>query len=279
MCEVATNQHTGGPVGVTRILALVGEKGSGKGEFVTYAAETFFKAEEPLAVTWKRTTRNIPREICRILYVREEPEFLQKLPLGLQIVFDFVPPLKVFDRKSDIQEVSWEDAIARQQWPAKRLAHIRFSDPLREITDLMGMPHDTRYLQRLPQMLQIIFGSNVLSRAVVSRARDCRADKVILDGVRWPHDETAVRFLRDSQLIYITAKMEIRYARRKNRGENVEEHDMPFEEFLRQEQEQSEVYIPFIGSRVDGKNRIDNNGALEEFYKEARRVLEASCRE
>jgi len=263
-------------------LGFVGLKRSGKGTAVQALSE-LLGFNSPPAVKWQNTILDINREICRRLYMPEEPEFLEKLPLGLKLVFGldvFANPRISLEMEQNtpliIQNPTREKIIQAQNWQEQKLGCIRYSDILREISDMLLVSHKTKNLQRLSPQLQVIFGPNVLAEAVLKRALDYPADIISFDGLRWPQDKTVFRETFNGLnipnfLIYIYADQKKRYEWAKNRGENTDEQNMTFHEFQAQEREQTELYIPILGEYADFK--IVNDSDDKEAFKEKIKTL------
>lgn len=147
-----------------------------------------------------------------------------------------------------------------------RIAHVRFSDVLLETLKLWGIENSRPNLQKLSPAMVRAFGEGVLTRVVKKRIENLDVDIVILDGVRWFSDLEMLRQLPDNILIYITADAKKRHQRSQARKEKVGEENTTFEQFMKEEQAETEKYIPKIGARADYK--ITNNGNLEKLRQE-----------
>lgn len=150
---------------------------------------------------------------------------------------------------------------------------VRFSDVLNDILTTLHISASRENLQKLVLNLKNAFGPDILTNAVYRRILNEQSDIVILDGIRWPTDEQMLRKLPNNVLVYITADVQIRYERTKMRGEKADEDKTTFEQFLKEEQVETELFIPQIGSRADIK--IDNNGSLNKYKKQ----VEKFCRQ
>ncbi len=160
---------------------------------------------------------------------------------------------------------TFKDLLA-EMVPDKKIAHVRFSDVLAETLKLWGIPASRESLQKLSPAMVQAYGEGVLTRAVRKRVEDLDADIVILDGVRWLSDEEMLRQLPDNLLVYITADAKTRYERTKSRKEKTGEENTTLEQFMKEEQAETEKSIPLIGARADYK--IINSGSLEELRTE-----------
>ncbi len=147
--------------------------------------------------------------------------------------------------------------------PNKKIAHIRFSDLLKETLEDWSLPQTRENLQKLAVVLNTGFGEGTLSHAICERVKNTQAEIIVIDGVRWDSDVELVRTFDKNFLIYITADLETRFERLKKRGEKQDEETTSFEQFKKEEQAPNEILISQIGSKADFK--LENNGSFEEL--------------
>ena len=147
--------------------------------------------------------------------------------------------------------------------PDKTFSVVRFSDTLREMLDVLFIPHTRKNLQDIAIITNKRFGEGTVTRAVKRKLEKETADIVILDGVRWLTDAEMLRTIKDSILVYITANPQERFERLLKRGDKEGESDMSFEQFEHEEQKHTELFIGQIGQTADFK--IDNNGSFDEL--------------
>lgn len=153
--------------------------------------------------------------------------------------------------------------LLKEVVPDKKIAHIRFSDILRETLVAWDLPTTRENLQKIAVVMKNGFGPGTLSHAVYQKVSSFNADIVLLDGVRWESDEQLIRKFDKNLMIYITADLMLRYERLKIRKEKADEEDTSFEQFMREEKAENELLIPIIGKRANIK--IENNSSLVEF--------------
>lgn len=162
---------------------------------------------------------------------------------------------------------SGKDTFAKylQEISDKSVAHIRFSDLLKQTLKLWDLPLTRANLQKLAQVLED-FGAGTVAHGLEKQIQNAEAEIIILDGIRWKPDVELLKKFPEHKLVYITADPKLRFERLKSRGEKDGEADMTYEQFLKEEKAPNELLIPEIGSEADFK--VENNGSLEEF-KEA----------
>jgi dephospho-CoA kinase len=147
----------------------------------------------------------------------------------------------------------------------KKIAHIRFSDLLKETLKLWDIELTRANLQKLAQLLED-FGPGTIAHGLEKQIQKTEAEIIILDGIRWKPDIELLKKFPNHKLVYITANPKFRFERLKSRGEKVGESEMSYEQFLKEETAPNEVLIAEIGADADLK--IVNNGSIEEFDQE-----------
>src|SRR3989344_234713 len=155
---------------------------------------------------------------------------------------------------------SGKDTFAKylQEISEKSVAHIRFSDLLKQTLRLWDLPITRANLQKLAQVLED-FGEGTVAHGLEKQIQSTEADIIILDGIRWKPDVELLNKFFNHKLIYITADPKLRFERLKNRGEKDGEAEMSYEQFLEEEKAPNELLIADIGSKADMK--IENNGS------------------
>lgn len=148
----------------------------------------------------------------------------------------------------------------------KKINHIRSGDVLLETLKLWAIAANRENFQKLAVAMDQSFGVGTLTNAVHKRIINEPADIVVFDGVRWETDSQMVRRFPKNFIVYITADIHIRYERTKGRKEKTDEGETSFEQFLREEQAQTEAFIPRIAATAD--IRIENNKSFTELREE-----------
>lgn len=150
------------------------------------------------------------------------------------------------------------------------IAHVKFSDLLKETLDLWSLPHTRENLQDLAVIMDQHFGEGTLANAIYERIKKLDADIVLIDGVRWDADIILLNRFKNHYLIYITADLQTRFERIQKRTEKVGE-GKSFEQFMKEEGKANEVDIPKLGKIADFK--IENDGKLAEFKQKVSKIV------
>lgn len=148
---------------------------------------------------------------------------------------------------------------------------VRFSDPLRQTLDLFGVPQSRENMQALSTFLRQTYDEEAIAKAIFKLATTSPAPVSIIDGVRRFADIKIFADLDNFYLIYIDTKQKTRYERMVARKENPGEAEMAFAEFQKKDNAESEQQIE--GLKKDADFVIDNNGNLEELYKQLEEIL------
>lgn len=158
--------------------------------------------------------------------------------------------------------------ILKELIPQAVIKQVRSGEILAETLDLWNIPTTRENLQNLFAMMDKTFGTGALSRAMGLRIEKTSEDIVIFDGVRRETDFRAIRQFKNNILVYIVANPALRFQRIKERNEKVGESEITFEQFLKQDEAESEREIYSIGNRANF--RINNNDSLENFREEVK---------
>lgn len=148
----------------------------------------------------------------------------------------------------------------------------RYSQPVREICALLGMPDTRENLQELGQHLRKVFGPAILESEIIRRCEMEPSPVAVADGGREPGDFGQMVLRPGFAAVYLDAPKEVRKARLMARGENAGEAGMSEGEFERAENHRNELAIRETVEwlRAEHPNRlhvIDNSGAWTETEK------------
>lgn len=154
-------------------------------------------------------------------------------------------------------------SILQAALPQLKIELFKSSDPLFATLNSWSLPATRENLIKLSVSMNQTFGDGTLTNVVMKQIEGSDADVAIFDGMRWQSDFAAVRAVPGSVIVYVTADPKIRYQRSKTRREKVGEDEATYEQFLAEEQAQTEALVPQLGQQADFK--IVNNGNLEEL--------------
>lgn len=142
-------------------------------------------------------------------------------------------------------------------------SYHRFSSMLRDVARRLYLPESRDVLITISEVVREKFGEGTLANVM---ARDVEYDTrplVIVDGARRMADVEHLSKLPGYHLIYLTASLETRYERVKNRGEKVDEKNLSWEQFKKDNERSTEISIREVATYAE-KN-LNNDGTREEL--------------
>lgn len=150
---------------------------------------------------------------------------------------------------------------------ADKVSSVVFSDALKDTLLLWGAELKRDNFHALAEYLNTPKSPVNLSDIVKHRIINSPTQIVAADGMRWLEDEKMIRSFEHNLVVYVTASIEARYARLKQRQEKKGENMMSFEDFVyQQEHVINERWIAEIGARADVT--ITNESDLESLRKQ-----------
>lgn len=141
---------------------------------------------------------------------------------------------------------------------------FRFSQPLTDVLHRLDKENSRQNLVAIGEKLREIFGNDILGQILLTDLQRSTAKYNVIDGLRYIEEYELLKTLPDFRLVYITAPIEVRYARTKGRSEKTDEAGMSLDTFKQKENDSTERGIVDLASLADVT--IQNGGSLEEFY-------------
>ncbi len=141
---------------------------------------------------------------------------------------------------------------------------LRFSQPLSDILLRLHQANTRQELVALGTYVRQRFGDDILAQVVAEDAARLTGI-VVVDGMRYPAEYQIFSQLRNFHLLNITAPVELRFDRTKQRSEKADEHNMTFEEFTAREQDVTEQGIRAVQAKAEFT--IHNTGTFDELYQ------------
>jgi dephospho-CoA kinase len=170
------------------------------------------------------------------------------------------------------QIASGKDVIKKYLEKKYGAKSVKFSQILRDVLFRLNIPIERTTMQDLSTLLRQSFGEDLFAKIIAEDAKKLDSDIVVVDGARRLADITEVKKLEGFVLIRVDAEPEIRYQRNKIRNENIGDAEKTFEDFLNDHKKESEDEIPLVMESATEK--IDNNGSLDDLYKQVEDLIE-----
>jgi len=149
----------------------------------------------------------------------------------------------------------------------------RFSTMLRDILDRLYLPQSRENMQKISTNLRLIFEEDLLARVMSDDVKKDSNDLVVIDGVRRVADIKYLREIPHFKLIYVEADIEKRYERIHGRGENADDLNKTFEQFKKDQEDESESQIKELKGVTDFL--INNNGSFDDLYKQIDEIVKS----
>ena len=146
---------------------------------------------------------------------------------------------------------------------------FRFSQPLSEVLGIFFNDIKKEDQQWLGTVLRERFGNNILGEAIRKKVNSINSGIVILNGVRAREEFLMIKEM-GGNLIYVTADSKLRWERLQDREEKKDDKSS-FEDFLKREQAQTEMFIKELGENSD--HRLENNGTKEEYHAKIKELI------
>jgi dephospho-CoA kinase len=146
---------------------------------------------------------------------------------------------------------------------------FKFSDSLSEVLRIFFNDVSREDQQWLAINLRERFGKDILAKAMKKKIDNISEGLIVLNGIRYTEEFDMIKEA-GGNIIYITADSKTRWQRVQARGEKKDDN-APYEKFLELNKAATEILIPEIGRKADHK--IDNNGSLDDFYKQIDNVF------
>lgn len=147
----------------------------------------------------------------------------------------------------------------------------RFSTIIRNVCDNLGLDLTRENLQNLSTILRANLGQDVFAKAI---AKDVKADNsriVCIDGIRLMQDIEHLKKLDNFHLIEVIAVERLRFDRLRSRRQNKDDADKTFEQFQKDQQQESDREIPMVAAYAE--KFIYNNGAFGELENRIEALL------
>jgi len=147
----------------------------------------------------------------------------------------------------------------------------RYSTALRDVLKRLYLPETRDNMQRLSTSLRETLGQDLISKIIAEDVSRDAGQIVAVEGIRRFSDITYLEKNPGFNLTYITADPKIRWERLVNRGENPDDAHKTFEQFLEDEQKESDHGIKEVGQTA--KLIIRNDGNFEELKKQIDQLI------
>lgn len=149
----------------------------------------------------------------------------------------------------------------------------RYSTILRDVLSRLYLEINRVNMQDLSTALREKFGEDLLAKVITEDVKKDPNKLIVVDGVRRMND---IKYLINEKgffLTKVTAKPETRYKRITSRGENVDDTQKTYAEFLADETKEADAGIPTVMAKA--RREINNDGNLDDLYKQTDNLIKS----
>jgi dephospho-CoA kinase len=148
---------------------------------------------------------------------------------------------------------------------------FRFSTVFRDVLDRLYIPQSRDNMQKLSLALRQIFGQDLLAETMAKDIAKTKENILVIDGIRRLEDLKYLRKLSNFKVVSLEMAEKLRYARLVSRGENANDKNKTWEQFLKDQQGETELTITEVMKQADVV--IDNNGSLEDLSQQLDKLV------
>lgn len=149
---------------------------------------------------------------------------------------------------------------------------LRYSTMLRDILNRLYLAPERDKLIKLSESIRETFGDDVMAKVMAEDAVKSSASIVVIEGIRRLPDIDYPFFKKDFVLVAIDADAKTRYARLIKRGENTDDNQKTFEQFLADQERSTEKTIAEV--LVHATEHVDNNGSEKKLHTQLDALIE-----
>lgn len=140
----------------------------------------------------------------------------------------------------------------------------RFSKMLKDVAERLYIPVSRDVLIRISEIFRKNFGEDIMARVIAKDVESDPHEIVVVDGARRLADIEHLSKLQGFHLLYITASLETRFYRIKNRGEKTDEQNLSFEQFKKDNERSTELSIKDVAEKSE--HTIINDQDVNALY-------------
>ena len=147
----------------------------------------------------------------------------------------------------------------------------RFSTMLRDVAHRMHLEESRENLQKLSTAFRQYFSDDILAEVIYHDVAEDDGALVVIDGIRRHPDIKYMSTLPEFKLVYIETSVENRYKRIVERGENADDKSKTFEEFKKDQSQETEKDI--VGLKAKADFIITNDASLDDLYPQIDKII------
>lgn len=146
-----------------------------------------------------------------------------------------------------------------------------FTTMLKDVVERFYLEFNRDNLIKISEFIRGVFGEDTMASTMAKDAEKSPAEIIAIGNARRMVDIKYLSQMDGFVLIEIFADIKTRYERSVKRGEKTSDATQTFEEFVAVHDRSTERTIPEVASHAS--ERIDNNGTMEELYKQLDEII------
>lgn len=167
---------------------------------------------------------------------------------------------------------SGKDTVAAYLAKKYRGQTVSFSQPLRDILDLLYLPQTRINLATLGDNLRADFGQDLLSRVIADKVKNTKVKIITLPNVRLESDIVYLKKEPCFVLVRVDCEAKTRFERLKKRANQyTDDKTKTWPQFLADSKLYTEKHIRALGKRA--KYSLDNNGDRKNLYRQIDKLI------
>lgn len=167
---------------------------------------------------------------------------------------------------------SGKDEMARYLKEKYSSETFSFSDPMRKILDIMGLPQTRENIVFVAVAFREKYGADIWGKAIYEQCKNSSNNLISLPNIRLIEDTNYLREFPGFHLVNIETSPEIRYQRLTKRSQNPDDQTKTWEQFLADSELPTEKAIRETAKH--GEFHLDNNGDLASFHKQIDELMD-----
>src|SRR3989339_517868 len=127
---------------------------------------------------------------------------------------------------------SGKDTVAAYLKKKYKADTISFSQPVRDILDILYLPQTRKNMSGIGDNLRAQFGQDLLSRVIADKVRQTKAKIITLPNIRLESDLVYLKKEPGFILVRVDCEDKTRFARLKKRSQNPDDKNKTWKQFL-----------------------------------------------
>ena len=148
----------------------------------------------------------------------------------------------------------------------------KFSQILRDVLKRISVDNSRENMMAISLAIRSAFGGDVLAKAIFEDIKNAKEKLIVLDGARRPADLFFFEGQENFFLVSVESDEKVRYDRMRTRNENAGDSEKTLEQFLLDQEKETEREIPDLMKKA--KYSLKNDGDLAELYRQIDAMME-----